>query len=281
MKRYVLLFRCQDQVGVVARISSLITAADCTIVNSDQHSSSFEGGVFFIRVEFCPLKPDWQVKAFRTVFYDRTAEFGAEWQLFDMDRRLRMGVLVSRQDHCLAELLNLWQAGDLLVDIPFVISNHPDHRELVQHYGVSFVHIPADTQDKKESDLLAEVGEQSDFLVLARYMQVLSSVFLADYQKDIINIHHSFLPSFVGANPYKQAYDRGVKLIGATAHFVTEDLDAGPIIAQDVSVVSHRDGIESMVQKGKIMEKVVLAQAVQRYVAHQVIRFENKTIVFA
>jgi formyltetrahydrofolate deformylase len=190
-----------------------------------------------------------------------------------------MGIMVSRPGHCLFELLYLWRSGELRCTIPFVISNDEAHRELVEQFKIPFYFVDATRDRRSEEEILSIVGE-TDFLVLARYMLTLSADFLASYGKDIINIHHGFLPQFKGAHPYKQAFDQGVKVIGATAHFVTEKLDEGPIICQRVEQVSHRDNVASLTRKGKNLEKGALASAVADYLCRRVIRFGSKTIIF-
>jgi formyltetrahydrofolate deformylase len=194
-----------------------------------------------------------------------------------------MGIFVSKQDHCLVDLLYLHRSGELRVEIPFVISNHDTVREIVESAGIAFYNFPVkpETKAEKEKEQLSLAKDKSDFLVLARYMQIFSAGFVDEYGKDIINIHHSFLPSFKGSNPYRQAYERGVKVIGATAHYVTAELDEGPIISQMVEPVSHRDSISMLKRKGRNLEKLALASAIQAHLEHRVIRYENKTIVFA
>jgi formyltetrahydrofolate deformylase len=280
MKTIILLFQCADQKGIVARVSDFIFRNDGNIIEADQHSTDPEGGHFFLRIEFCIAKEHLANAAFMEEFKGIAHSFHAEWHMYDKENILRMGIFVSKPDHCLADLLYLVHSGELRVRIPFIASNHGEHRELVEKYGIPFHFIPAKKDERHEEELLTLAKEHSDFLVLARYMLVFSGDFLQGYNKDMINIHHSFLPSFKGANPYKQAFDRGVKVIGATAHFVTEALDEGPIIAQMVEPVSHRDSVESLIRKGKNLEKRALSQAVHNYIDYRIIRHKNKTIVF-
>ena len=276
---FILLFQCKDQKGIVAAISNFILKSGGNILSADQYSTDPENGYFFFRAEFVVDRSEWTVQALSSVFSSVGAVFNAEWSIFDSRDRQSMGILASRPGHCLFELLYLWRSGELRCDIPFVISNCDDHRELVEQFKVPFFYVPATRDRRKEDELLSIIGE-TDFLVLARYMLTLSADFLASYDKDIINIHHGFLPSFRGAHPYRQAYGEGVKVIGATAHFVTEMLDEGPIISQKVEPVSHRDSVESLTRKGRNLEKSALASAVADYLDHRVIRFANKTIIF-
>ena len=280
MKTFILLFQCADQKGIVAKISNFIFEYDGNIIIADQYSTDPEGGHFFLRVEFYIDETRHTKASIEAAFAPIADGFKARWQFYDTSRRQSMGILVSKPDHCLFDLLYLWKSGELAIDIPFVISNHPDHEGLVRQYGIPYYHIPVTGTDKKEAEILAIVKD-ADFLVLARYMQVLTGHFLAAYGRDIINIHHSFLPSFKGANPYEQAFERGVKVIGATAHFVTPELDTGPIITQIVEPVTHRDHVDDLVRKGKNLEKRALSQAIHLYSEYRVMRYKNRTVVFA
>lgn len=210
------------------------------------------------------------------------SKFEMSWRVSYADKRKRMAIMVSKYDHCLVELLWRWRSGELDVEIPFVVSNHEDLRALVEPFGISYHFLPVTKENKTEQEekLLELFRDKVDFIVLARYMQILSSAVIAQYPAQIINIHHSFLPAFVGANPYKHAYERGVKLIGATAHYVTEELDQGPIIEQDVSRVSHRDNVQDLIAVGRDIERSVLARAVAAHVEDRVIAYGNKTVVF-
>lgn len=207
---------------------------------------------------------------------------GGSWQLHFSSEKPRMAVAVSKFDHCLVDILYQMRSGELGVEIPLVFSNHDDLRTLVEGAGVPFMHIPItkETKADKEDEILTLIKANSDFLVLARYMQILSGDFLERYGKDVINIHHSFLPSFKGANPYRQAHDRGVKLIGATAHYVSNELDEGPIIEQTVGQVTHRDNPASLKRIGKSLEQQALAEAIRKHASHRIIRHKNKTIIF-
>ena len=278
---YILLFQCKDQKGIVAGITEFIFRKGGNIITAEQHSTDPANGHFFFRVEFCLAGGTADADSLSRDFGMVAGRFAAQWHIFDSRAKMRMGILVSRPGHCLFDLLYLWRSGDLRVDIPFVLSNHESHRPLVEQFGVPFCYIPAAVSDRREAEVLARVKGQSDFLVLARYMLTLSPDFLTSYGNDIINIHHGFLPSFKGARPYHQAYERGVKVIGATAHFVTEKLDEGPIICQKVEGVSHKDDVESLTRKGRNIEKHALSSAVADYAGHRVIRFGARTIVFS
>jgi formyltetrahydrofolate deformylase len=277
---FILLFQSKDQKGIVAAITDFVFKKGGNIVSAEQYSTDPEGGQFFLRLEFhCGSGAT--AGSLAADFTATAGKFRAVWSIHDNRQRLRMGILVSKPDHCLFELLYLWRSGELAVDIPFVLTNCEEHRQLVSQFGVPFYFIPAKKDDRMEQHLLALVKGASDFLVLARYMLTFSKGFLDAYGKDIINIHHGFLPSFKGANPYRQAYETGVKVIGATAHFVTEKLDEGPIICQKVEHVSHRDDVAALIRKGKNLEKHALSSAIADYIAHRVISFGEKTIVFS
>ncbi|MFP4015001.1 MAG: formyltetrahydrofolate deformylase [Chitinispirillaceae bacterium] len=282
METATLLIRCPDTKGIVAKISSFLFRHDVNIIQSDQHSFGTESPTFFMRVEFLFDPEKVSREAIGSDFGVIASQINAKWQIHYASTVMNMGILVSRQDHCLFDLIYRWRSGELRVNIPFVISNHPDVGGLVEQFGIPFHHVPVgDDKREQEKEILRIAKDTSDFLVLARYMQILSPFLLSEYKKDIINIHHSFLPSFKGANPYRQAYNRGVKVIGATAHFVTADLDEGPIIEQVVERVSHRDDEKMMKKKGKNLEKLALANAIGLYSEHRIIRFQNKTIVFS
>ncbi len=278
MKRFVLLFQSRDTKGIVARVSDCILRQGGNIVTAHQHSTDPVGGDFFMRVEFL-IDADVAREQVAAVFAGIAQEFGAQVSVFDKADVLRMGIFVSKPGHCLVDLLYLWRAGELNVSIPFVASNFEGHREIVEQFRVPFFYVPATRNDTREEELLA-AAKGSDFLLLARYMQLLSPAFLKAYGKDIINIHHGFLPSFKGPHPYQQALDNGVKVIGATAHFATVALDEGPIIAQSVERVTHEDDLSSLIRKGRDLEKHALAEAVFKYVDYRIIRCGATTIVF-
>lgn len=280
MRKFILLFQCQDRKGIVAKISDFIFKIGANIITADQHSTDPEGGYFFIRIEFVLDNDQYSQSSLSTAFGPVAQEFGASWNIYDRAKDLRMGIFVSEPDHCLVDLLYLWNAGELKVKIPFVVSNCEKHRKLVSGYNLPFYYVPADKDNRREAELLSYACQTTDFLVLARYMLVLSQDFLQKYNQDIINIHHGFLPSFKGADPYGQALKKGVKVIGSTVHFVSNQLDEGPIIAQEVEYVSHRDNRQDLIRKGKLAEKKALAQALFSYIDYRIIKHENKTIVF-
>jgi formyltetrahydrofolate deformylase len=261
-------------------VAEFVLSVQGNIVHAEQHIDP-EAGVFFQRVEFdCP---DPALDRVRAAFAPAARRFGMSAQVCRTDDRPRVAVLASKQPHCLADLLARASSGELHAEIVAVISNHADHADLAAFHGVPFHHLPvtAATRDAQETRLLEVLaGSRADLIVLARYMQVLSPRVLDAHPARIINIHHSFLPAFVGARPYHQAQQRGVKLIGATAHYATADLDEGPIIAQDVTAVTHRDSVADLIRKGRDLEVVVLARAVRAHVEHRTLVFGNKTVVF-
>lgn len=278
----VLLLTCEDTRGIVAAVAEFLARHGANIVEVDQHTDHHDG-LFFQRVEFeldgFALEPAEVLTAFREV----SDRFGMECELRLPENVARIGVLASRQPHCLLDLLARWRTGELHADIAFVVSNHPDHAEACAFFGVPFHHLPVVAGDKaaQEAQIVALADQAGvELLVLARYMQVLGEEFVARYPHQIINIHHSLLPAFVGAKPYHQAYERGVKVIGATAHYATADLDQGPIIAQDVARVTHRDSVEDLVARGRDLEALVLARAVRLHLAAKVLVHGQRTVVF-
>jgi len=279
MKTFIILFQCKDQKGIVARISDFIFKQGGNIIAADQHSTDPDEGYFFIRIEFAISSNSVNKDTLSSGLAGVALEFSAEFKVYDKDDKLKVGIFVSRADHCLFDLLYLWRSGELRVEIPFVASNYDLHREFVEQNKIPFYFIPSHKADRKEAEFL-NLAKKIDFLVLARYMLVLSQDFLSSFGKDIINIHHGFLPSFKGIDPYRQALNSGVKVIGATAHFATQNLDEGPIISQAVEPVSHKDGLNDLVRKGKNLEKKALAEAVSNYINYRIIRYRNKTIVF-
>ncbi len=278
-----LLISCPDRPGIVAAVSQFLFERGANIIRVNEHSSERGGGTFFMRMEFGVEDLAATGAALEQAFKPIAARFGMDWRLAPAARRKRLAVFVSRAEHALLELIWQQRAGDLAADIVVVISNHTNNAELVERQGIPFVHVPITAQTKPQAeatqlDVLAQYSV--DTVVLARYMQVLTPAFLAHYPARIINIHHGFLPAFAGANPYQAAYDRGVKLIGATAHYVTEELDAGPIIEQDVLRIDHRLGPDDLRRLGRYIERVVLARAVGWHVEDRVLLHGNKTIVF-
>ncbi len=278
-----LLITCADRPGVVAAVTQLLYEQGANVVDSDQHTEP-DDLRFFMRLEFDLPGLQARLSSLSSAFLPVAERFGMQWQLTPAARVKRMAVFVSKQDHCLQELLWLQKKGELAAHIPLVVSNHPDAREVVAPFGVPLHHIPVsqDTKARAEAEALELMRiHDVDLIVLARYMQILSADFISGFGKPIINIHHSFLPAFVGANPYAQAHARGVKLIGATAHYVTAELDAGPIIDQDVHRVGHRDAVADLVRIGRRVERTVLARAVAWHLEDRVLPHGNKTVVFA
>ena len=279
-----LLISCIDRPGIIARVSNHLFTLGCNIITSDQYSDD-EDGHFFWRIHFESLR-----QPISELSKDLTASMPSllpwerlRWNLFDTAKRDRVVIMVSRLPHCMMDLLSRHRFGELDGDVVGVISNHPDVEPLARPFEVPFTVIPVPKDRKSESEkaLLEKLGElNADTVVLARYMQVLSGEFLRAWNKPIVNIHHSFLPAFAGQRPHKQAHDRGVKLIGATAHYVTEELDAGPIIAQATAAMTHRDTVADLARKGKDLEVMVLAKAVRAHLKKQVLLHHNRTIVF-
>lgn len=277
-----LLVSCPDQQGLVAKISSFIYSNGGNIIHADHHTD-LAADLFLTRIE-------WQMDDFHLdrelvgpAFNAIAKPLQADWQLHFSDTKPRLSIWVSRQDHCLYDLLWRYKSGELNAEIPLIISNHPHLKPIADQFGIDYHCLPitADNkaeQESKQLDLLRQY--QIDLVVLAKYMQVLSPDFVEQFPS-VINIHHSFLPAFVGAKPYHQAHQRGVKIIGATAHYVTSDLDAGPIIEQDVTRISHRDDVAELIRKGKDLERLVLARAVRLHLQHRVLVYGNRTVVFA
>ncbi len=279
-----LLITCPDRPGIVAAVSAFLFQHGANITELDQHSTDPEGGKFFMRLEFQTPRLDLPKAALHAAFGEAVGKrFGMEWHITYGSELPRVAILVSKHDHCLLELLWRWARAELPARIPMVISNHPDLRTAVDSFGVRFEHVAntADTQSAAETHMLELLEGQADVLVLARYMRVLSSTFVARWPNRIVNIHHSFLPAFAGADPYRQAWQHGVKLIGATAHYVTAALDQGPIIEQDTARVSHRHSPEDLKRLGRDLERQALARAVGWHVEDRIIVDGNKTIVFA
>ena len=279
----ILLISCPDRKGLVATISDFVFRHNGNILHADEHADE-ESGLFLMRVEFDPAQFDIDLAKFTDHFSPIAQKYEMTWRLAQSNYRPKMAILVSRYDHCLVDLLYRHKSGELRCEIPVIIANHPDSRSTSEFYGIPFevVETPKDDRRAAEEKILALLRQHGpDFLVLARYMQILSSEFVAEYPHRIINIHHSFLPAFVGAKPYHQAFERGVKLIGATSHYVTNVLDDGPIIEQDVVRISHRDTLDHLLQKGRDLEKVVLSRAVRWHIENRILLYGNKTVVFS
>jgi len=277
-----LLITCPDSKGIVAAIADFLYQHNANILHADQHQDA-ENNLFLMRVE-------WDLAGFSIAPTDFAQHFSAiakrfsmEWQLNLSQKPLRVAIMVSQYDHCLADLLHRHKGGELHCEIPLIISNHLDTKALAKFYGVDFHHIEVtkDNKSSAEAKQFALFDEYKiDLIVLARYMQILSPDFVARYPKQIINIHHSFLPAFIGARPYHRAFERGVKLIGATSHYVTAVLDEGPIIEQDIDRISHRDQVEDLIQKGRDLERIVLSKAVRWHIENRILLYANKTVIF-
>jgi formyltetrahydrofolate deformylase len=278
-----LVVSCPDRPGIVAAVSSFLFRHGANIVSSDQHSTDPEGGRFLMRMEFSTGALDLGREQLADAFRLDVAErFDMSWRISHADQRKRVAMLVSREEHCLLDLLWRWRRGELDAAVVLVASNHPDLEEDVRSFGVAYHHVPVPAERKAESEerLLELLAGRVDLVVLARYMQIFSGSFLDRLGVPLINIHHSFLPAFVGQDPYGQAHRRGVKIIGATAHYVTEQLDAGPIIEQDVQRVSHRHTVEELTRVGQDIERSVLARAVQLHLEDRVVVYGDRTVVF-
>lgn len=281
----VLLMHCPDKQGILASVTEFINLNHGNILYLDQHVDK-EEGVFYTRIEWDLdnfLIPKEKIEEyFETLFVQRYNM--SWWRIYFSGRLPRMAIFVSKMPHCLYDLLARYAAGEWLVEIPLIVSNHPDLEKVATRFDIPFYHIPVSKENKKEAEekalkLLKDNGV--NFIVLARYMQILSQDFISNYRERIINIHHSFLPAFMGAKPYHAAHERGVKIIGATSHYVTSDLDAGPIIEQDVVRITHKDSVESLVSKGRDLEKIVLSRAVEKHLQRKVLVYNNRTVVFS
>ncbi|MGD0682341.1 MAG: formyltetrahydrofolate deformylase [Terracidiphilus sp.] len=287
----VLLIDCPDQKGLVARVSSLLYRHGANILHADQHQDH-ELGLFFMRVEWglgpaesslSSVSENFDLAAFEAEFAPLATGLGMRWQLTSGARLPRVALFCSQYLHCMADLLYRWRAGELECEIPLIVSNHRECESLAAFYGIPFVHVEItaamrDAAEERQLEVLSR--NEIELVVLARYMQILSPAFIARYPSAIINVHHSFLPAFTGAKPYHAAHARGVKLIGATSHYVTEELDDGPIIEQDVARVSHRDQVEDLVARGRDLERMVLSRAVRWHLDRRILCYGNKTVVF-
>jgi formyltetrahydrofolate deformylase len=282
----ILLIDCPDRKGLVATVSGLLYEHGANIIHADQHQDH-EAGLFFMRVEWA--LEDFDVEAFRSRFTPIAANLQMDWRLELSSTVTRVAIFVSQYLHCYADLLYRYKAGELACEIPLIVSNHPGGLALAEFHGIPFHHVEIGPDGKtgaagkaeaerRQIELLEE--QRIDLIVLARYMQILSPEFVSRFPNRIINVHHSFLPAFVGAKPYHRAFERGVKLIGSTSHYVTEVLDDGPIIEQDVTRISHRDQLEDLIEKGRDLERVVLSRAVRWRLAHRILSYGSKTVVF-
>jgi len=278
----VLLVDCPDAKGIVAAISTFLYSHGANILHADQHQDN-EAGLFFMRVEFDLADFALHGDSFAREFQPIAERFRMRWRFEDTSKLARMAIFVSRYQHCLVDLLHRHQTGELRCEIAMIISNHGDAEALAEFYKVPFhlVRIEDGSKEEAEAAQIALLERYAiGLLVLARYMQILSPAFVARYPLRIINVHHSFLPAFSGARPYHAAFEHGVKLIGATSHYVTEELDGGPIIEQDVARISHRDQVEHLIEKGRDLEKLVLSRAVRWHLEHRILFYGNKTVVF-
>ena len=283
MKTAKLLLHCPDKPGILAEVTDFITVNKGNIIYLDQYVDHVEN-IFFMRIEWeleSFLVPQEKIEDYFETLYAQ--KYGMSFRLYFSDVKPRMAIFVSKMSHCLFDLLARYTAGEWNVEIPLIISNHPDLQHVAERFGIPFHLFPItketkEEQEKKEMELLAK--HKVNFIVLARYMQVISEKMIDAYPNRIINIHHSFLPAFVGSKPYHAAFERGVKIIGATSHYVTTELDAGPIIEQDVVRITHKDTVQDLVNKGKDLEKIVLSRAVQKHIERKVLAYKNKTVIF-
>jgi formyltetrahydrofolate deformylase len=278
-----LIVQGEDRVGIVSAVTSILAEFGANIVSLDQHTDNPEGGRFFQRTVFLLPNLSSAVPDLEAAFEQKLAgEFGLSWKLTQAQHVKRVAIMVSKSDHCLLDLLWRQRRGELLMNVAMVISNHPDLAEDVHQFGIPYFHVPIDKDHRAEAERqhMELLKDNVDLVVLARYMQIISGDFLRELAVPVINIHHSFLPAFIGAGPYQKAKDRGVKLIGATAHYVTEDLDEGPIIEQDVVRVSHEDTVRDLARRGADVERQVLSRAVSWHCEDRVLRDGNTTVVF-
>ena len=278
-----LLVCCPDRKGLVAALAQVLYGHGANILDADQHTDPI-AGQFFQRIKFDLSDLHTDRTSLETAIGEVADRLDMSWRLADGKQRARMAIVVSKYDHCLYDLLLRQRSGELATDIPLIISNHPDLDPVAKQFGIPFHHLPITKETKRtQEDKAIELMQKADvdLIVLARYMQILTEDFLRAYPRQVINIHHSFLPAFMGSKPYQRAYERGVKLIGATAHYATADLDEGPIIEQDVVRCSHRDSVQDLVRKGRDLEKVVLARAVRWHLDDRILVYDNKTVVFS
>lgn len=283
MQKITLLIQCKDQKGIIAAVTNFIVSVEGNITYIDQHVDR-EQSVFFMRLETELNNPAFSLEQIKNQFKDTiAANFNMQWDFYNNDIKPKMALFVSKYTHCLYDILGRYSAGELFVEIPLIISNHMDLKPIADQFGIPFYHVPF-TKDNKEEGEKAQIALLKKYditlVVLARYMQIITPSLIALYKNKIINIHHSFLPAFPGAKPYHSAFKRGVKIIGATSHYVTEELDEGPIIEQDITRVSHINSIEDFIMKGRDLERVVLARAIKLHSERRVMTYSNKTIIF-
>ena len=284
MNKITLLIHCPDQSGIIASVTNFIADNKGNIVYIDQHVDR-EQDIFFMRLESEFADSSFSLDALKNKFKDTLVKkFAMKWRIYSSVEKVKMALFVSKYDHCLYDILGRYNSGELNVEIPFILSNHNDLKPIADSFNIPFYHVPVtkDTKIEAENQQLKLLQEHNiGFIVLARYMQIVSGKLIDKYSNKIINIHHSFLPAFVGAKPYHSAYKRGVKIIGATSHYITEDLDAGPIIDQNVAHVSHTHSIENLIAKGRDLEKIVLSNAIKLHLDRKVMVYNNKTVIFS
>ncbi|MEY4962829.1 MAG: hypothetical protein RLZZ323_148 [Bacteroidota bacterium] len=284
MQRITILIHCEDQKSIIATVTNYIASIDGNITYLDQHVDADEN-VFFMRLECEFSAKDWNLASIKSHFETHLANpFNMNWEIYSQDQKPRMALFISKYDHCLYDILGRYSAGELNLEIPLIISNHEDLKSVAERFEIPFEYVPFTKEIKTQGELqqlnlLAKY--EIDFVVLARYMQIITPNLIAAYKNKIINIHHSFLPAFPGAKPYHSAFKRGVKIIGATSHYVTEELDEGPIIEQDITRVSHSHSIEDFIMKGRDLERMVLARAIKLHAERKTIVYNNKTVVFS
>lgn len=282
--KVIILINCSDKSGIVSSVTNFIHQNQGNIVYLDQHVDK-SANIFFMRLESDFIEQDFDIDVFKTSFNSNISSlYNMEWSVHIEGQKPKMAIFVSKYNHCLYDLLSRFNSGELDVDIPFILSNHPDLEYIAKQFNIPYFHIPFSKYNKQEAELQQLELLQNfkvDFIVLARYMQIVSANLIDKYPNKIINIHHSFLPAFAGAKPYHAAFARGVKIIGATCHYVTEELDAGPIIEQDVTTVSHTHSISDFISKGRDLEKIVLSRGVKLHIMRKTMVYNNKTVIFS
>lgn len=284
MRNITILIHCEDQKGIIAAVTNFILKIEGNITYIDQHVD-VDQNVFFMRLECELMNENWSIEAIKIDFQQTIAnDFGMSWELHNKEQKPKMALFVSKYEHCLFDILGRYSANELPLEIPLIISNHEDLRPIAERFNIPFYYVPFTKENKVEGEkkhiaLLEE--HQIDFIVLARYMQIITPNLIELYKNKIINIHHSFLPAFPGAKPYHSAFKRGVKIIGATSHYVTEELDEGPIIEQDITRVLHSHSIEDFIMKGKDLERIVLSRAIKLHAERKTMVYSNKTVIFS